>query len=133
MKKQSLILVLTVASAMLIVSCSKKDSDDNVSVNNIIYGRVVELGTDQPLSGAELITSTCARTDNVFGCVEWAKTSDFTGPNGTFLVRRDRFRNHLNQVTGIISTGRIIVISGLLDTSLPLLPITVLPGNGTVY
>lgn len=87
---------------MSIVSCSKKGLKNTTTPagNKNIYGRVVEEGTDLPLAGAEFITSTCAKNDIVFGCVQWDKTSTFTGSDGKFSVRRDNFRNYLLQKQG---------------------------------
>jgi hypothetical protein len=101
MKKQSCFKIIVVASAILISSCSKKDEGMNPpSENPTIYGRAVEAGTDQPLAGAEFITSICGRYDNVFGCVQWNESSTFTGSDGKFTVSRDSFRNHQLLKTG---------------------------------
>jgi hypothetical protein len=107
MKKQSLFLALTVVSAMSIVSCSKKGSGDNPlsAASKIIYGRVIEEGTDLPLAGAEFITSTCAKNDIVFGCVQWDETSTFTGSDGklrwgnsrNYLLHKQGYWNYVNR------------------------------------
>ncbi|MEO6613589.1 MAG: hypothetical protein ABIT05_12430 [Chitinophagaceae bacterium] len=85
-------LSLVFISLFYLVSCSKKDVH-SVTQNLMIYGRVVEAGTDQPLNGAEFITSTCGRTDNVFGCLRWDEVSSFTGVEGKFSASREQFRN----------------------------------------
>lgn len=80
--------------------CSKKTGTDSVTPNPLIFGRVLEAGTDRPLAGAEFITSTCVRSDNVFGCVQWNEVSTFTGTDGKFSVGRTQFRNHLLRKNG---------------------------------
>lgn len=94
MKKQTHIPALIISSMIFVVACSKKSGNSPLPEDPTIYGRAVEVGTDQPLAGAEFITSTCGRYDNVFGCVQWDETSTFTGADGKFTVNRDRFRNH---------------------------------------
>ena len=97
MTKRSFLPLIAIASAMEFVSCSKIEVKQP-TVNKTIYGRVVEFGTDQPIQGAEFITSTCARNDPVFGCMEWNNKSTFTDQSGKFIVYG--FRNHRLKKTG---------------------------------
>lgn len=94
MKKLLYIPALFITVLFFLAACSKKSGSSPPPENPTIYGRAVEVGTDQPLAGAEFITSTCGRYDNVFGCVQWDEISTFTGSDGKFSVSRDRFRNH---------------------------------------
>lgn len=97
MKKQACIIAFLIALPFLIVCCSKEGSGSDL---NTIYGRVVEMGTDQPLSGAVFITSICTQHDDVFGCVRWNEAGSYTSTDGKFYVSRTHFRNHRLEKNG---------------------------------
>ena len=84
----------------IILSCSKtKEGKDKELPAKDISGRVIEIGTNNPISGADVITSSCGRYDNVFGCISWNETHTSTGIDGKFIAPKD-YRNHRIEKAG---------------------------------
>ena len=97
--KKELSFFLPVVCAIL-VSCSKgKEGKDKELPAKDILGRVIEIGSNNPISGADVITSSCGRYDNVFGCTSWNETHTPTGIDGKFIAPKD-YRNHRIEKAG---------------------------------
>ena len=81
------------------VSCVKRDISENVNrPDPNTYGRVVEVGSEVAIGSADVITLSCAKYDNEFGCTNWNRLRTLTDANGKFAV--NNFRNHIIQKDG---------------------------------
>jgi hypothetical protein len=84
MKKQAIFLAVAVVSAMSIVSCSKKASENsNSSVNNDEYVelKISEDKTNRPIADAEVRLEKCAKYDPIFGCTIYSTISTLNTNN----------------------------------------------------
>ncbi len=102
MKKHPFFLVLAVVSAMSIVSCSKKASENpNSSVTNDEYVelRILEDKTNRPIADAQVRLEKCANYDPVFGCTSYSTISTLnTNNEGKYKFLKSLMVNRITAV-----------------------------------